>query len=360
LDNAGGDTGCAYIFVRTGTVWSQQAYIKASNTDNGDDFGTSIALSANGNQLAVGAFNEASAGSDQADNSAPRAGAVYTYTRNGSTWMFESYVKASNAGAGDRFGEAVALSDDGQTLAVGAPLEAGGNAGINVDGTDNSLIEAGAAYVFRHAGSTWTQEAYIKPGYLDSVSAGAAYDQFGWSVALDINGDTLAVGSRLEQSDAAGVNGDPTNNNAQGSGAAYVFVRNGTTWAQQAYIKASNPSIDDFFGEQVALTSDGNFLAVGAPNEDGAGRGFDPTDNNDAPDAGAVYTYRRVGSTWLPVQYIKSPNTDDGDQLRGVALNADGHTIVIAAIGEDGASMGFGGDPSDNTVMDSGAVFVIE
>ena len=108
-----------YVFTRNGTVWSQQAYIKASNTGSGDHFGMSVALS--GDTLAVGATGEASDGSSQSDNSLSDAGAAYVFTRSGTTWTQQAYVKASNPDSDDNFGYSVALFGD--TLAVGATGE---------------------------------------------------------------------------------------------------------------------------------------------------------------------------------------------------------------------------------------------
>jgi FG-GAP repeat protein len=140
-------------------ISQQQAYVKASNTGAGDEFGTSVALSADGSTLAVGAIGEASnaggVGGDQANNTASFAGAVYVYTRSGATWTQQAYVKASNTGvvsqfeAVDLFGFSVAVSGDGSTLAVGARGEASAATGIGGDQADNSASKAGAVYVFQ-------------------------------------------------------------------------------------------------------------------------------------------------------------------------------------------------------------------
>ena len=141
-----------YVFTRSGSVWEQQAYIKASNTDGGDTFGISISLSANGNTLAVGASNERSGATgingDQNENLAPSAGGVYVFRRMGSLWEQQAYVKASNTDAGDFFGDEVSLSADGNTLAVGARNETSGATGINGDQADNSVDIAGAVYLY--------------------------------------------------------------------------------------------------------------------------------------------------------------------------------------------------------------------
>jgi ABC-type Fe2+-enterobactin transport system substrate-binding protein len=135
------------VFVRTGTTWTQQVYLKASNTGAHDLFGSSVSLS--GDSLAVGAREEASAATgvngNQADNSAGGAGAVYVFVRTGTTWIQQAYVKASNRGG--NFGSSVSLS--GETLAVGAPDESSAATGVNGNQADNSASYAGAIYVFR-------------------------------------------------------------------------------------------------------------------------------------------------------------------------------------------------------------------
>ena len=179
---------------------------------------------------------------NQSDNSAEESGAAYVFVRSGNTWSQQAYLKASNSEADDRFGETVTIS--GNTIVVGAPREDSDADGVNGDQDDNSAEDSGAAYVFVRSGITWSQQAYLKA----SNSEGGEFsgDLFGISVA--ISGDTIVVGARREDSDADGVNGDQDDNSAQGSGAAYVFVRSGSTWSQQAYLKASNSDrSDDLF-----------------------------------------------------------------------------------------------------------------
>jgi len=155
--------------------------------------------------------------------------------REGTTWSQQAYLKASNAEAGDNFGQSVAL--DADTLVVGADGESSNATGVNGDATaqaNNEADDSGAVYVFVRSGTDWTQQAYIKASNTDWG------DVFGYAVALD--GNTLAVGAYLESSNATGVNGGATaqaNNEADDSGAVYVFVRSGTDWSQQAYLKAS-------------------------------------------------------------------------------------------------------------------------
>jgi len=285
-DTSAGNFGAAYVFTRSGSTWSQQAYLKASNTGASDDFGWSVAIS--GDTLVVGAHREDSSATgvdgNQADNNALNSGAAYVFTRSGSTWSQQAYLKASNTGEFDGFASSVAISGD--TLVVGAFGEGSGATGVNGDQADDSAESSGAAYVFTRSGSTWSQQAYLKASNNSAVSATFT---FGSSVA--ISGDTLVVGAPGEGSSATGINGDQADTSAGNSGAAYVFTRSGSTWSQQAYLKASNTGAIDRFGESVAFS--GDTLVVGAHGEGSNATGVngDQSDNS-AEAAGAVYVFR--------------------------------------------------------------------
>ena len=279
-DNSAATSGAAYVFTRSGSTWTQQAYVKASNTDAVDGFGFAVAIS--GDTMVVGAPGEASnatgVNGDQGNNSAAGSGAVYVFSRSGSTWTQQAYLKASNTDGGDNFGVAVAISGD--TIVVGAHMEASNATGVNGSQGDNSAAISGAAYVFTRSGSTWTQQAYLKASNTD------AGDNFGVPVA--ISGDTIVVGAVEEASNATGVNGDQGNNSAAGSGAAYVFSRSGSTWTQQAYLKASNTDGGDNFGIAVAIS--GDTIVVGAHMEASNATGVNGDQgNNSALGSGAAY-----------------------------------------------------------------------
>ncbi|MEW6681614.1 MAG: cadherin-like beta sandwich domain-containing protein [Nitrospirota bacterium] len=355
-DDSASNAGAVYVFVRSGTTWTQQAYLKASNTGAGDRFGWRVALS--GETVTVGALGEDSVATgidgDQADDSASNAGAVYVFTRSGTIWSQEAYVKASNTDAGDVFGVSVALSGD--TLAAGAAGESSIATGIDgTPQTSNGATSSGAVYVFTRAGTAWAQQAYLK-----ASNTGAA-DAFGTSLALE--GDTLAVGAPLEDSATTGID-SVGNNSAIDTGAVYVFFRSGGitgTWAQQAYVKASNTNAGDLFGWRVALS--GDTLAIGAPSEDSAATGVDATGvgqpDNSAATAGAVYVFSRSGTTWSQLDYVKASNTAGLDGFGGsVAVSID--TVAVGAIGEDSNAMGIDGDQANNIATTAGAVYVLQ
>ena len=435
-DASADDAGAVYVFGRTAQGWAQQAYIKAANAEAFDQFGGAIALSGDGNTLAVAASFEASGASgingDQTDNSRPQSGAVYVFTRAGTTWSQQAYIKASNTGEeddGDTFGYSIALSDDGNTVAVGAPSEDSGAVGINGNERDNAVTGAGAVYVFARAGSAWSQQAYIKPanthgdmlfGYSVGLSAdgstvavgsfdergcanvvngpyemkcpgtGAVYafvrsggiwsqhaylkareqdrgDSLGMSVTMSDEGNLIAAGAGDEDSTTTGVNAVQSGHSGRvgaeddrSTGAGYLFARAAEGWSQQASFKASNTGITDWFGVRIALSGDGAALAVSAPNEDSAATGINGKQEDDsAEQAGAVYVFARTGPSWAQQAYVKASNASAFDEFgSAVALSRDGRTMVIGARYEDSASPGIDGNQNDNSVADAGAVYI--
>ena len=342
-DNFATEAGAVYIFSRSGSTWTQQAYIKASNTDALDHFGYSIALS--GDTLAVGATDEDSSTTginSTPDNFASDAGAVYVYSRSGSTWTQQAYIKASNTGVNYHFGHSVALSDN--TLAVGAHTEFSSTTGIN--STPDVLAQAaGAVYVYSRTGNTWSQQAYIK------ASNTGANDLFGKSVAL--SGDILAVGASQEDGSTTGINSTP-DNLAPDAGAVYIYSRSGTSWSQEAYIKASNTDANDWFGWSVALS--GNTLAVGAVFEDSSTTGINSTPNNIAESAGAVYVYKRSGMTWTQQAYIKASNIDRSNNF-GWSVALSGDTLAVGARHEPSSTTGIDSTPN-NLAASAGAAYL--
>ncbi|MGK0249064.1 MAG: hypothetical protein ACI910_001799 [Oleispira sp.] len=306
FDNA----GAVYVFTRVDSTWRQQATLKASNAENGDFFGYSVAV--DGDTLVVGAIGEdSSADADQNNNDAPYAGAVYVFTRVDSDWSQQAYLKASNAGKSDEFGHSVAL--DGDTLVVGAYYEDSSDTGGKIN---NDFDNAGAVYVFARAYAKWSQQAYLK------ASNAEEGDRFGQSVAVD--GDTLVVGAVGEDSSA---DAEQNDDGASAAGAVYVFTRVDSTWRQQAYLKASNAESNDLFGHSVAL--DGDTLVVGAIGEDSVGG----ESNNDAAGAGAVYVFTRVDSDWRQQATLKASNAESNDEF-GYSVALDGETLGVGAKGE--------------------------
>ncbi len=295
-DDSASGAGAAYVFVRDSNGnWSQQAYLKASNTEAYDNFGSAIAV--DGDTLVVGAPSESSdfigvtAGPNpdvaNDNNLASFSGAAYVFVRDGNgNWRQQAYLKASNTDAGDNFGYSLAIS--GNRLLVGARFEDSAASGINGDDNDNTAAQAGAAYVFvRDGNGNWSQEAYLK------ASNTGAGDSFGVSVALA--GNLAVVGAYMEDSSSTGIDGNQADNGLHDPGAAYVFVHDGQGhWRQQVYLKASNTGSDDLFGWSVA--TDGTLVLVGAYGEFSNATGVNGNQgDNSMLYSGAAYLFFSLG-----------------------------------------------------------------
>ena len=374
-DESAYNAGAVYIFTGGGANWAQQAYVKPSNAEGGDHFGSTVALSDDGNTMAVAAYWESSGATgvngDEADNSIPQAGAAYVFTRSGTTWTQQAYIKASNTGVpavdgvqsdGDQYGFSLALSGDGNTLAVGAVTEDSSATGINGDQTDDSAVSAGAVYVYTRTGTDWSQQGYIKPPPPAEVDDATNGDMFGYSLALSADGDTLAVGSYDEDGSSREVNG-PVDGERGGSGTAYVFTRAGTTWNQQAYLKVSNAEAGDSWGIAVALSADGNTLAMGTADEDCPATGVNPAacddDREAATSVGAAAVFVRDGTTWTQQAYIKASNTGVADQFGiRLALSGDGDALAVAGPSEDSDGQGINGTQDNDSAIEAGAVYL--
>jgi len=354
INNEAPSSGAVYLFQRSGSGWSQSSYIKASNAEATDVFGYSVELSRDGSTLAVGAINESSDATgidgDQDNNSAYLSGAVYVFFKKDDIWRQQAYVKASNPDSLDRFGRQVALSNNGDTLVVSSTVESSGSN----DQTDNSAPNAGAVYIFTRINNNWIQQAFLK-----AENVGAS-DRFGYSIAISADGQMIAVGAPEEDSNAIGVDGDSVNNAADNAGAVYQFVRTNDTWTQSAYIKAHVSTLDNRFGENIALTADGKFLAISATREDSEGKGIDGDSTVSAKiNSGAVFIFTQSSDIWRQTRYVKASNTDKIDYFgESLGFSDDGSTLAVGAFQEDGNGQGFTGDQTNNSLSNSGAVYI--
>jgi len=348
VNNNASSSGAVYVFVRTGVTWSQQAYLKPSNTAQFQNFGHAVSIS--GDTIVVGApyedSNATGVNGNQNNIASLDSGAAYVFVRNGGIWTQQAYLKASNTGAFDHFGEDVSISGD--TIAIGAPLEDSGAIGINTDQFREDAQESGAVYVFVRNANQWSQQAYIKPS---NTGAG---DQFAYRVSLASN--TLVAGAPNEDSSATGVNGNQNDNGLSDSGAAYVFLRTGSVWSQQAYLKASVPGVMDYFGGAVALSA--GTIVIGAEDEDSGATGVDGNaHDNSVTGAGAAYVFLRNGALWTQQAYLKASNTGVDDEF-GWSVAVSGDTVAVAAVGEASSATGVNGNQADNSAPRSGAVYV--
>ena len=284
LDDVGAnvDQGSAFVFVRSGTTWTQQAQLNAAGGAASDDFGCSVAIS--GDTVIVGAFAD-----DLGVN--VNQGSACVFNRSGTTWTQQSQFTASDGTSNDVFGWSVAISGD--TAIVGAYAD---DVGANAD--------QGSAWVFSRLGSKW-----IGPDLTLVAADGAAADYFGSPAA--ISGDTAIVGADF---DDIGLNTD--------QGSAYIFVRSGTTWTQQAKLTAADGATNDYFGTSVAIS--GDTAIVGAPGDDILTR----------IDQGSAYVFTRSGTTWTQQAKLTAADGAATDFF-GSSVALSGDTAVVGAYGDD-------------------------
>jgi hypothetical protein len=273
--------------------------------------------------------------------------------------------RTSNTGSGDYFGSTVALSTDGNTMAVAANWEASSATGVNGNQADNSIPQAGAVYIFTRTNGTWRQQAYLKASNTGEGGENGDGDQFGFSLALSDDGNTVAVGAISEDSNVSGINGNQADNSSISAGAVYVFSRTGTTWTQQAYIKSSTPAEytnADLFGFSVALSANGNTLAVGVYDEGGSSRTIDGPVDNMRGGSGAIYVFTRSGTTWSKQSYLKVSKAERGDSWGvSLTLSDDGNTMAVGSVDEDCTATGINPAGCDNdfeTDVSTGAVAI--
>jgi MYXO-CTERM domain-containing protein len=262
---AGGqdEPGAAYVFVQSGGTWTQEAKLTVSAPPGNPQFG--YAVSASDSTVIVGAR--------YAQES---AGAAYVFARNGTIWTQQAELLASDGAQGDELGTSVALS--GGTAVVGAPARD---------------FHHGVAFVFAQSGTTWTQQAEL------SANDGATDDAFGTSVAL--SGTTAIVGAP----------GRPVHG-YDGAGVLYVFGQSGATWAQQVELSASDAAAGDNLGQSVSMY--GDTVIAGAPFADGP--------------AGVAYVFARSGAAWTQEARLTA-SADTSVETFGGSVSLDDGTAVI-------------------------------
>src|SRR6266487_1220001 len=283
-------TGAAYVFVRSGTTWSQQAKLTASDGAPYDAFGTFSSISENTTLV----------GAPYGGNG---TGAAYVFVRSGTTWSQQAKLTASDAAPFVSFGIYVAL--DGDTALIGAVYK-------------NNQTEA--AYVFVRNGTTWSQQARLTAG------DGASGDGFGGS----INGDAAVIGAPGKR---------------RGTGAAYVYVRNGTNWSQEAKLGANDTAAGDAFG--LGLSLDGEIAVIGAPGDDD--RGTDSGGEGFVADAGTELTYTDTGLTNGVTYYYEVGAVNAvGESPPSSEVSATPATIPSAPQKLEATSSDRRGDPAEH------------
>jgi len=273
----GANSGSAYVFVRSGNVWTQQQKLIASDESGGDKFGVTVALFEE--TAVVGAFHD--------DDNGPDSGSAYVFVRNGTAWSEQAKLTASDGFDDDQFGGAVAIHED--TVLVGASTD------------DNLNPDDGSAYVFVRSGTVWTEQQKLLA--LD----GSFIDLFGCGV--DLFGDTALIGA-LGNDDKG-----------KDSGSAYVFERVGGVWTQRQKLLASNGAVGDRFGFVVALF--GTRAVIGAARHQSNGQG-----------SGSAYAYVREAGVWRERIELNGSTVGGGDWF-GIATSVYGDTAVVGTFGDD-------------------------
>ncbi len=274
-DDDGSNSGSAYIFFRSGTTWTQQAKLTASDADIGDQFGYSVSI--NGDYAIAGAHVD--------DDDGAQSGSAYIFFRSGTNWTQQAKLTASDAAADDRFGQSVSISGD--YAIVGAKF--------NDDGGDNS----GSAYIFYRSGESWSQQSKL------TALDGGVGDAFGYSVS--IAGDYAIVGAYLDE--------DP----GFLTGSAYIFTRSGESWSEQSKLTASDGSIH--FGYSVSIA--GDHAIVGAEGNDEAGS-----------NSGSAYIFTRSGESWSEQSKLTATDGVAEDQF-GYSVSINGDHAIVGAMGND-------------------------
>jgi len=286
-------SGAVYPYRRLAVLWTEHPKV-TGDFASGDSFGSSVAIS--GSSALIGAATDPTGGAD--------AGAAYVFVRSGTNWSREARFQGVDTVLGDAFGASIAI--DGDTAVVGARQQVGCGGGAT----------PGAAYVFTRSGTSWVQEQkLVKPD-------ASACDDFGYSV--DVEGDDVVVGSRLDDQSALD------------AGAAYVFVRNGTTWSFEAKVTGTDASTGDLFGNAVGFSAD--TLVVGATEDSHAGGAA----------VGSAYVLVRSGTTWSQQTKLSETDAEGLDEL-GSAAALEGDTAVLGAQRD-----------SQGNVVDGGSVYVFK
>ena len=284
-DNAGSNSGAAFVFRREGVVWLEEAELSPTDAAPGIQLGVDVAI--DGGLALVGAWLDSTA--------ATSAGAAYVFRREGISWVEEAQLFSDDIAQADFFGAALSLKGD---LAI-----------IGATGDDDAGSSSGAAYVFRRFGTSWQQEQKLVADV---------------ATTADLFGDVVAIGNGLV---IVGAPGDDDGGSA--AGATYVFRRDALSWVQEAKLVADDAQAGDEFG--VSVTIDGNTVAIGARLEDDRG-------NN----AGAVYVFTRSGTSWLsPPIKITAFDGEGSDQF-GISVSLKNDLLLVGATGDDDAAIGAG------------------
>lgn len=294
----GGSIGRVYIYLRTGTSWGLEATLTGIGT--GDYFGSDICINGLGDRLVIGAYGRDANGSD--------SGSSYIYKRTGTTWSQELVWSPSDNVSLDYFGCSVSIDYSGTRAIIGSYLSDPGG-----------VAAAGSAYVIVRSGSTWTQEAKL------TASDKAVGARFGISCSINNDGTRCVIGTYQATVDSFSA-----------CGKAYIFVRSGSTWNQQAKLVANDAYFNSYFGNSVDISGDGSICVVTSYNK-----------NNST---GQAYIFIRSGTNWSQSQGLIAGDGSTNDNFGySCSISTNGSRIIIGSI--------YGDKPS---VANCGSVYIFD
>lgn len=323
--------GYVYVYSRSGSTWSEEAKLQGSDTLSGDAFGLGCAIDSDGDTVAVGAPYD--------DDNGNSSGAVYIFTRSGTTWTQQAKLTGSGTTTNSYMGYSCSLSDDGNTMATGCLFDTGN--------TSNS----GSIRIFTRSGSTWTEQQKVY------ISGPSSYGGYGRSCALSGDGNLLVGGSgtghvgihsrsgstwsvdQVISEPSSGIQfgmscdmatdkstiivGAPRAGSTTWQGYGYIYTESGGTWSLEATLSASNAQAYDRLGQGgAALSSDGNVAVIGSPY----------ADNSGGTSVGTAYVYTRSGTTWTEQQLILASDGAAGDGFSWyLDLSQDATTLLATS-----------------------------
>ncbi len=276
--DSGIDSGSAYVFVRDGTSWVEQQKLTASDGAAWDQFGNSVSIY--GDTIVVGAHRDADNGIG--------SGSVYVFVREGTSWVEQQKLTASDGAAWDQFGNSVSVNGD--IVIISAPYD------------DDNGLDSGSAYVFVCEGATWIEQHKLTAG------DGAALDSFGYSVS--VNGDTVIISAPYDD------------DNGSNSGSTYVFAHDDTGWVEQQKLTASDGAKADFFGYSVSIGRD--VVIIGAAYDD-----------NNGPNLGSAYVFVHGDTDWIEQQKLTASDGVAWDRFGRSVSISEGMVVVGAAHDDD-------------------------
>lgn len=298
-----------------GNMLDAIGYIKTNEKTKLQYAGKSISLNSDASVLAVGApgsFYTAIDNSQIKDEWIP--GSVYLFRKLNGIWLQERKFESPDPENNDGFGNAVSLSADGNTLAIGSYKENSSSLGINSTPNNNKAL-TGAVYVFSRINSNWQQEAYIKPSYT------YIFQLFGTSIKLSPDGNTLVVGAPGSEVNLSGNLNNPLE-------AVYIFKKSNDSWYLQDYINEYAIGENINFGESVEINHDGTKIFVGAPYTDHIN-----TDDSVIKNTGLTFSYELgADSQWIKVQTISPTNLTRNYALgKSLSLSGNGERLAIGS-----------------------------